>query len=71
MADEGSKSVCDPGTSEMHFLIGFESNSGLAPGFAGLYQINLQAPDDAPTGAQELQVSASGVNSNTVTVAIR
>jgi uncharacterized protein (TIGR03437 family) len=24
--------------------------SGLAPGFAGLYQINLEVPADAPTG---------------------
>jgi uncharacterized protein (TIGR03437 family) len=45
--------------------------SGLAPGFVGVYQINAQIPASPPSGVQNLQVSAGGVSSNTVTVAIR
>jgi uncharacterized protein (TIGR03437 family) len=45
--------------------------SGLAPGFVGLYQVNVEVPADAPTGdAVPLQLSIAGVSSNTVTVAI-
>ena len=48
------------------------SFSGLAPGFVGLYQINAQAPDNAPTGsAVPVVVSVSGVSSNTVTIAVQ
>jgi uncharacterized protein (TIGR03437 family) len=39
--------------------------SGLAPGYAGLYQINLTIPADAPTGTQPLVVSVNGVAANT------
>jgi len=49
------------------------SFSGLAPGFAGLYQVNVQVPANAPTGdAVELKVSIpGGATSNAVTVAIQ
>jgi uncharacterized protein (TIGR03437 family) len=45
--------------------------SGLAPGFVGLYQLNARIPPSAPTGTQPLVVSASGIPSNTVQIAIR
>jgi len=46
--------------------------SGLAPGFAGLYQVNALVPDDAPLGnSVSLVISIGGVQSNTVTIAIQ
>jgi uncharacterized protein (TIGR03437 family) len=39
--------------------------SGLAPGFAGLYQINLVVPSSAPTGMQPMTMNIGGVISNT------
>lgn len=48
------------------------SYSGLAPGFAGLYQVNVQVPAGTPAGsAQTLQIIINGVPSNTVTIAVR
>lgn len=45
--------------------------SGLAPGFVGLYQVNVQVPDGAPTGpAVPVVLTIGGVTSNTATVAI-
>ncbi|MCX6629624.1 MAG: hypothetical protein NTW28_18555, partial [Candidatus Solibacter sp.] len=34
--------------------------SGLAPGFVGLYQVNVSVPSDAPTGTQPLKLSIGG-----------
>jgi len=46
--------------------------SGLAPGFAGLYQVNAQVPDSAPTGdAVRVVVQLPGASSNTVTIAVQ
>ncbi len=46
--------------------------SGLAPGFVGLYQLNVQLPASLPGGAQPLVVSCGGQSSQaSVTVAIR
>jgi uncharacterized protein (TIGR03437 family) len=46
--------------------------SGLAPGFAGLYQVNALVPDGAPTGdSVNLLISMGGVESNTVTIAVQ
>jgi len=46
--------------------------SGLAPGFAGLYQVNALVPDAAPAGnSVDLVISIGGVQSNTVTIAIQ
>ncbi|MFN7925316.1 MAG: putative Ig domain-containing protein [Bryobacteraceae bacterium] len=46
--------------------------SGLTPDFAGLYQINVVVPNDAPTGAEvPLVVTAGGRDSVPVTVAVR
>jgi len=46
--------------------------AGLAPGAVGLYQVNVQIPDNAPTGnTVGLSLSVGGATSNTVTIAIR
>jgi uncharacterized protein (TIGR03437 family) len=46
--------------------------SGLAPGFVGLYQVNLQGPAEAPAGDEVPLVLTAGVQaSNTVTLAVR
>ena len=48
------------------------SFSGLVPNLVGIYQVNVQVPDNAPTGnAVPLVITAGGVASNTVTVAIQ
>ena len=45
--------------------------SGLAPGFVGLYQVNVKVPDAAPTGAAvPLILTIGGVPSNTTTIAV-
>jgi uncharacterized protein (TIGR03437 family) len=46
--------------------------AGLAPGFVGLYQVNVQIPFNAPTGdAIPVALTVGGVTSNTVTIAIQ
>lgn len=46
--------------------------AGLAPGYAGLYQVNVQVPDGvAPGSAVTLVLYQNAVASNTVTLAIR
>ncbi len=48
------------------------SFSGLAPGFIGLNQVNVQIPADAPTGdAVTIFLTDGFTNSNTVTIAIQ
>lgn len=42
----------------------------LAPGFVGLYQINVQVPSELPTGEQPLALTSNGVRSNSVTVSL-
>ena len=45
--------------------------SGLAPGFVGLYQINVQVPPGAPTGPSvPMVLTIGGVPSNTATIAV-
>ena len=45
--------------------------SGLAPGYVGLWQLNIQIPPDAPSGlAVELVGTYGGRTSNKVTIAI-
>ncbi len=44
--------------------------SGLAPGFIGLYQVNVQVPMGVPSGTQPVQIIMNGVPSNTVTAAV-
>jgi len=45
--------------------------AGVAPGFAGLYQVNAEVPQGTPTGDQSLQITAGAAASNTVTLAVR
>jgi uncharacterized protein (TIGR03437 family) len=46
--------------------------SGLAPGFVGVYQVNVQMPDGTPTGdSVTVVISIDGVSSNTVTMAVQ
>ena len=46
--------------------------SGMAPGFVGLWQINARVPENvSPGSAVPLVVSAGGVSSNTVTIAVQ
>jgi minor extracellular serine protease Vpr len=45
--------------------------SGLAPGFIGLYQINVTVPQAAPTGLLDIVVQSNGVISNTAKVAVQ
>jgi uncharacterized protein (TIGR03437 family) len=46
--------------------------SGLAPGFAGLYQVNAIVPNAVASGDDiNLVLSIGGVESNTVTIAIQ
>ncbi len=48
------------------------SFSGLAPGFVGLYQVNVQIPPGAPTSdAVPVVFSIGGLTTNTVTVAVQ
>jgi uncharacterized protein (TIGR03437 family) len=44
--------------------------AGLAPGYIGLYQVNLQLPQLAP-GNYPVQISAGGVASNSATISIQ
>ncbi len=47
------------------------SYAGLTPGFAGLYQVNLQIPAGLASGSQTLRIVAGGSSSNPVTVEVR
>ncbi len=50
----------------------FVTFSGLSPGFTGLYQVNIQVPDAAPTGGRvPVILSIGGLNSNAVTIAVQ
>jgi uncharacterized protein (TIGR03437 family) len=45
--------------------------SGLTPGYYGLYQINVQIPEGAPSGAEvPIVLTIGGVASNTATIAV-
>src|SRR5258706_733329 len=46
--------------------------AGLAPGFVGLYQVNVQVPAGTPSGdSVPVSLSVSGAASNTVTMAVQ
>ena len=48
------------------------SFSGLAPGYVGLYQVNVQVPAGVAAGsAVPVVISMNGVNSNTATIAVQ
>jgi uncharacterized protein (TIGR03437 family) len=44
--------------------------AGLAPGFAGLYQVNAQVPSGIH-GTADVVLTVNGVPSNTVTLDVR
>lgn len=45
--------------------------SGLAPGYVGLWQLNVQIPPDSPSGAAlEVLITFGGQSSNRVTIAV-
>lgn len=44
--------------------------SGMAPGFPGLYQVNVRVPQAAPSGAPPLSIVLEGVRGNEVRVGI-
>jgi len=44
--------------------------SGLAPGFVGLYQVNVRIPADAPPGSAPVVMTLAGVSSKPATVFI-
>ena len=45
--------------------------SGLAPGFIGLWQINVQLPAGITGNAVPVRVTINGTPSNTITIAVR
>ena len=47
------------------------SFSGLAPGFVGLYQVNVQVPLGVPPGTQEVEIIINNVPANTVTIPVQ
>jgi uncharacterized protein (TIGR03437 family) len=48
------------------------SFSGLAPGYVGLYQVNIKIPSGGPSGAAvPMILSIGGVTSNTATIAVQ
>ena len=50
---------------------GIVSFSGLAPGFAGLYLVNVRIPDTAPTGdGIPVVLAIAGFTSNTATISV-
>jgi uncharacterized protein (TIGR03437 family) len=44
--------------------------SGLAPGFVGLYQLNLVLPSDLPSGNLDLQITSTYASSNIATLPV-
>ena len=45
--------------------------SGLAPGFSGLYQVNVTVPADTPTGVQPLVLTLNAIPAKTVSLPVR
>ena len=45
--------------------------SGLAPGYVGLYQLNIQLPRDLPAGDLNLQITSDYANSQSVLLSVR
>ena len=45
--------------------------SGLAPGFVGLYQVDVQIPAGLPSGPLPLAISSGSTYSNTVNIAVQ
>ena len=45
--------------------------SGLAPGFVGLYHVDVQIPAGLPSGTLPLQITSGSTYSNTVNIAVQ
>jgi uncharacterized protein (TIGR03437 family) len=45
--------------------------SGLAPGYLGLYQVNIQLPADLTPGVRNLSLLVGGARSNAVRLAVQ
>ena len=45
--------------------------SGLAPGFVGLYQINLRLPDDLAAGDLTIRILSDFADSQTVLISVQ
>ncbi len=72
--DGQQASGLNPATGNVSVTVGGRSATiqyaGLAPNFAGLYQVNVTVPDLA-AGTHNLTVTVNGVASNTATLAVR
>lgn len=74
----GGEAPSDPLAHTLHepvvFLGGIEAEvlfSGLAPGFAGVYQINVRIPSDIDAGASvDLRIESAGASSLTVSLSV-
>jgi minor extracellular serine protease Vpr len=45
--------------------------AGLAPGFAGVYQVNFRVPANPPSGSQDVAISVGSATSPTVRAPVR
>jgi uncharacterized protein (TIGR03437 family) len=68
---DGSSTTKLPVTVSLGSVTVPAAYAGLAPGFVGLFQVNVQVPPAAPSGrAVPLVLSVAGAASNSVTIAI-
>ncbi len=44
--------------------------SGLAPGFVGFYQVNVQVPAGVPVGTQDIEIIINHVPGSTIAIAV-
>jgi uncharacterized protein (TIGR03437 family) len=66
--DSGNLIFTDTWVCGMKASISF---SGLAPGFVGLYQINVEVPSGLKTGNQPVVVEVAGASSNSVLLPVQ